>query len=238
MEKAKRNWREFLKEYAIIVVGVLTALAAQQAAETLNARSRAAEARVNIRAEIAHDLRLMNMRAATEACIAKRLGEVDARIAASAAGPKESIWIGNPQAYAMLESRYQSATQSGAVSLFSDQEQAGYARLYGFLAIYFQMQVEEQKAWADLRILEEQPPSSAELDVKLRSAIKQARINRYQIQRIHHQIMSFASTIGLEPEPVGRIETQSVCLPLNTPPAEAQRMIIKDRKDGGTYDLP
>ena len=31
--KPIRNWREFLKEYAIIVIGVLTALAAEQAAE-------------------------------------------------------------------------------------------------------------------------------------------------------------------------------------------------------------
>jgi hypothetical protein len=31
--KPWRGWREFLKEYAIIVVGVLTALAAEQGAE-------------------------------------------------------------------------------------------------------------------------------------------------------------------------------------------------------------
>ena len=31
VEKPKRNWRGFLKEYAVIVIGVLTALAAQQA---------------------------------------------------------------------------------------------------------------------------------------------------------------------------------------------------------------
>ena len=36
--KASRNWRGFLKEYGIIVIGVLTALAAQQAAESLNHR--------------------------------------------------------------------------------------------------------------------------------------------------------------------------------------------------------
>ena len=33
IHKPPRNWRGFLKEYAVIVIGVLTALAAQQAAE-------------------------------------------------------------------------------------------------------------------------------------------------------------------------------------------------------------
>jgi hypothetical protein len=32
VEKPKRNWRGWLKEYAVIVIGVLTALAAEQTA--------------------------------------------------------------------------------------------------------------------------------------------------------------------------------------------------------------
>ena len=40
--KPWRGWRKFSKEYAIIVVGVATALAAGQTAETLHNRSRAA----------------------------------------------------------------------------------------------------------------------------------------------------------------------------------------------------
>ena len=42
--KPIRNWREFLKEYAIIVLGVATALAGEQAAQALHDRSRATEA--------------------------------------------------------------------------------------------------------------------------------------------------------------------------------------------------
>ena len=48
--KPIRNWREFLKEYAIIVIGVLTALAAEQAVETLHEHGRASQARTSIRA--------------------------------------------------------------------------------------------------------------------------------------------------------------------------------------------
>jgi hypothetical protein len=41
--------REFLKEYVIIVIGVLTALGAQQGVEALQNRAQAAEARELIR---------------------------------------------------------------------------------------------------------------------------------------------------------------------------------------------
>jgi hypothetical protein len=45
VEKPKRNWRGFLKEYVVIVIGVLTALAAQQAAESWHWQGEVKEAR-------------------------------------------------------------------------------------------------------------------------------------------------------------------------------------------------
>src|SRR4051812_5137038 len=106
--KPIHNWREFLKEYAIIVIGVLTALAAEQAVETLHERSRAATARASIRAEIAYNLGQMQVRNATEACITRRLNEVDALIAATAAGnlPQDALWIGRPTTTIGRDSQY------------------------------------------------------------------------------------------------------------------------------------
>lgn len=46
------GWREFLKEYAIIVIGVLTALAAEQAVQMLHWRADVAEARKALIAEV------------------------------------------------------------------------------------------------------------------------------------------------------------------------------------------
>ena len=61
--KPWHGWREFLKEYAIIFVGVLTALAAEQAVEALRHRSEAREMLRKLHDEgiengrvIAHDL--------------------------------------------------------------------------------------------------------------------------------------------------------------------------------------
>lgn len=237
--KPVRSWRELLTEIGVIVLGVCIALIAEQAVQTVHEHAKAAEARASIRAEIASDLGLLNTRAASEACIAKRLDEIGALIAAYAAGkvPQETIWIGNPEAYALLDSRFKTATQSGAFSLFDGKEQAAYARFYAFFAAYFQLEVDEGKAWADLRILEDRPPSFTALEATLRSAIKQARFNRHQIQRIRYQLMNTAAGMGLVPRPVYRIP-KSVCLPLHTPRAEAVALTIKDRTDRGTYDEP
>jgi hypothetical protein len=53
--KPIRNWREFLKEYAIIVIGVLTALAAEQAVEWAHWQGRIRDARHAMTVELRDD---------------------------------------------------------------------------------------------------------------------------------------------------------------------------------------
>jgi hypothetical protein len=60
--------REFLKEYAIIVVGVLTALAAEQGVQALDWQRRVADAERDMRAELADDARFAYERVAVSDC--------------------------------------------------------------------------------------------------------------------------------------------------------------------------
>lgn len=53
--KPIHNWREFLKEYAIVVLGVVTALAAEQAVEWLHWKHRVADARAAMVLEMRDD---------------------------------------------------------------------------------------------------------------------------------------------------------------------------------------
>ncbi len=114
--------REFLKEYAIIVVGVLTALAAEQGVEALRERHNAAEARENIKDELATDLA---NREQIQTCIEQRLDEVEAAIVASRK-PRfvEPTWVGRPQFWPMFEAKWQAATSAGRATLLSPDEQA------------------------------------------------------------------------------------------------------------------
>ena len=71
--KPFHNWREFFKEYAIIVVGVLTALAAEQAVEAWHWRSQVREAREVIASEMAYNLEGAIWRMRTIDCVERRL---------------------------------------------------------------------------------------------------------------------------------------------------------------------
>jgi hypothetical protein len=82
--KPFHGWREFLKEYAIIVLGVLTALAAEQTAEALHHHVQVVEMTEKLRAEAVenieiYDFDISNLNAA--------LGAVDSAINALSAVP-------------------------------------------------------------------------------------------------------------------------------------------------------
>ena len=83
--------REFLKEYVIIVVGVLTALAAEQGVEWLHWRHQAQVAQVRIADEIEQNLRAGYARVMLQKCYDARLVELRDRLLASS-----GAWEGMP----------------------------------------------------------------------------------------------------------------------------------------------
>ncbi|MBV9549054.1 MAG: hypothetical protein JO256_05205 [Alphaproteobacteria bacterium] len=216
--KPIHSWREFLKEYAIIVLGVATALAAEQAVVTLHDRAKAAEARAGIHAEIAFNLAEMNARQALEPCVIKRLGEVDALIAAASAGklPPEPILVGATGLRTMQDAKYKAALQSGAVSLFGDNEQATYSDLYSKFEIFNRERLTERTGWWELRTLETHPPPTAALDAMWRSALQRARASRALLNITRSAALTDASGIGVAPEPRKLQPVQPICLPLHT----------------------
>lgn len=233
--KPIHNWREFLSEIGVVVIGVCIALSAEQAVEALHNHSRAAEARASVREEIARNLANMNYREATEACMTTRLDEVQGLISDSAAGrlPPEAIWIGHPIAPAPVDGKYKIATQSGAASLFDGKEQAIYAELYGQFAEYSQRLQEEERAWADLRALETHPLPSATLDWQLHSAMQQARTGRYYINFLRQLALKEAADIGVTPAQREKLKMPPVCVPLHTQRDEAVRLSAEPG-----YNLP
>jgi hypothetical protein len=238
--KPIHNWREFLKEYAIIVIGVLTALGAEQAVAALHDRERAAQARTSISAEIAYNLGQMEVRNATEGCVTRRLGAVDGLIAAAAVGklPQGDLWIGRPFTTFFLSSQYKAASDAGYVVLLDDRERAAYAFLYSILDTYPQALNNEQKAWADLRALEKHPLPSAALDALLRSAVQQARAARWSIEAERQRALTAAAEIGIKPALAPLYNPASVCIALSTPRAEAVKLVAQGRPGHFVRDEP
>ncbi len=237
---AAKSWKEFFIELGTVVIGILIALALEQAVEAAHDRSRAAQARQTIGAEIAFNTGLLAARATIEACVSRRLDEVDGLIRASIAGAAmpDAIWIGHPPYWPMLSSQYSAASQSGVVAQLPAAEQAAYANVYAGFIEYTEAEKNEQAAWADLRALENHPIAGPILDWQLRSALKKARSARWLTEVSAHAIKLGADGLGIKPSITTRFSQQSTCIPLATPRAEAEKLVSKGRNSGTTYDEP
>ena len=75
--KPWRRWRDFLREYLIIVVGVLTALGAQQLVERMSWAERTAETRAHLRAELHSVANEAAARLAFQGCTNDQLDQLE-----------------------------------------------------------------------------------------------------------------------------------------------------------------
>src|SRR3954470_11183913 len=124
--KLVRNWREFLKEYAIIVVGVLTALAAEQAVEWFHWQGEVDIGRKAIVAEMSANNRYYARRIAIAPCLDKMIGEaqgiIDSLESKTKATPFTVFHLG--QGTTLSESEWQSERSSQTLTHFPRAELA------------------------------------------------------------------------------------------------------------------
>jgi hypothetical protein len=93
--KPVRAWRGYVKEYVVIVVGVLTALAAQQAADWWRWQSEVAQARQTIASEMARNVAYGIQRMRLARCLQTKVRDIDKLLADAARSgelpPLESV---------------------------------------------------------------------------------------------------------------------------------------------------
>ena len=182
MEKPKPNWRGWLKEYAVIVIGVLTALAAQQAADWWRWRSEVAEARILITSELAGNVRQAIWRLRTEKCGERRLDELGAILDnASRTGALPPVGdIGTPPPGLWISGAWESAESSQAAVHFPRQEMAALTTIYKFIQRANELNSQESIQWNELyAIVGPGRRMDAASEARLRSALSQARaLNR------------------------------------------------------------
>ncbi len=123
--KPWHGWREFLKEYVIIVVGVLTALGAEQGVERLHVLGEVSEARAALHAEISRQMRSLTLEAQENACWPAKLDAFEAWARGEAPKPK-------PQG-ALMQSLSETAwetARTGAVTHMGLEERLALANFY------------------------------------------------------------------------------------------------------------
>ena len=155
--KKPRNWRSFLKEYVVVVLGVATALAAEQTVDWLHWQNEVAAARITIRAEMVPIAGYYGMRIAIAPCVNKKLEAVSAMIADAAAG--KTVETGgmffNGLGAAIYDSEWQSQRASQTLTHFPRQELALMSAFYGQRQTMESWALDEATAWAHLGVLQD-----------------------------------------------------------------------------------
>lgn len=228
--KPWRGWPEFLKEIGTIVIGVLIALAAEQAVEWLHHREQAAEARAAVRAEVAKNLAEIRIRLATQTCVERRLDEIGELLARTQEGvlSPQPAWVGQPAIVYMAAQRWQAAAGSGRVSLFDVGEQGRYATIYNQTTELAAQEEKEQVAWAQLRGLEDwRGPLGPAGRVSFLQALQQARYSLWSTRVTLALALEAGRSVGISPSGPSNVDAlpHSVCLPMNTPRAKALAML-------------
>jgi hypothetical protein len=230
--KPWRGLREFLKEYAIIVVGVLTALAAEQAVEAIHTAGKTAEAREAVRGEIAADLGwMLQRRDQQEACVERRLDELAMILAEAREGQPHPVarWVGRVGNRPVSSRRWSAAAQAGRTALFDSNEQGAYATLYFVIDRFATVQGEEERSWATLRALEGAKSLSPQMVWGLSEALQQAREENYVLKRSTARAVNSAKALGIAPAPpphnAADVAMEPICVPIDTDRAMALRMI-------------
>lgn len=197
--KPWHGWREFLKEYLIIVVGVLTALAAESVVENLHERRLSNEAREAVRAELNTNITNVGRRFIYESCVRNRLAELrdvlDRGEAGQAVAPGP---VGAPGGLRIATQRWQAATAGGRTSLLPSDEQAALARVYNSLDGLTGIQTLERQAWMELDALDGLHRLSPQMLYGARVALAQARAADAGFDSQYRQTKAFAALVGVK----------------------------------------
>ena len=149
LPKPLHGWRAFAGEVGIIVVGVLIALGAQQAVETIQWRGSVSQLRDAMRSELAIDRARVEVNLSQDRCIQARLDAI-LRWAASAPASARIINADRPRLWNFHMSTWDMTKTSPTVGHFSLKDQLRYAGAYDSIANEQRYLFDEQGSWTDL----------------------------------------------------------------------------------------
>jgi hypothetical protein len=222
--KGWHSVREFLKEYLIIVVGVLTALGAEQAAQTLHERKIANEARESVKAEVRENLWWLERREKHEPCVRQFLGELGDVLDRARHGrpypvPRQ-VRLGY---HAKLTSlRWEANAQGGRASLFTPQEQRTLGNMYYTTDQFRMAQDVEEEVWSKLGAIDGLDHLTPREIDEFGLLLAQARYEAWRIDLNILRAHQWAAIMHLKADNPDAFEATTgpeVCTSISAPPA-------------------
>jgi hypothetical protein len=233
IHKPKRwhGLREFLKEYIIVVAGVLTALGAGQVVSDAHDRTIAGEARESVRAEVRENLWWIERRESRQACIRQRLAEIGdvldrARHGRPYPTPQQ---IGRAGHAKLTSLRWEANAQAGRASLFSTEEQRYLGNMYYTTDQFRRAQDVEEEVWSKMQAIDGLARlTPAEIDT-FSILLAQARYENWLIDGSVVRAHQWAAVMRLKADNPKQIEFQNgvaapeACISISAPPSTPSR---------------
>lgn len=203
--KPWHGWREFLKEIGTIVIGVLIALGAEQAVEALHWRHEVASERSALLDEARDNLSAVNYRIEEDACITRRLAEVEAALRRQAKGQPMGLRqpVGKPPIWVATTGSWDIALSDQALPHMARPEKLKFSDAFDAYKAFAQLRNEEDGIWRRLGLLNHPDILGASDWAELHQAFGEALEMNNRMKTLTSYIMRSA-TLGRHPkEPYG-----------------------------------
>jgi hypothetical protein len=204
LPKPLHGWRDFAGEVGIIVIGVLIALAGEQAVEWVHWRFVVADTRQALDRELADDLGVLQSRITQGPCISRRLSELTTVFRRHSNGLPLALKgpLGQPQFPHIESSVWETVVADGATSHMQLDVRLRYSRLYAAIFWFREKTDEESEAWShlsqfdDYEVMTDQDWSALH-QWKARAQSVAAKVDANVSQAGIHDM---ASALGVQPQ--------------------------------------
>jgi hypothetical protein len=235
--KPPNGWNAVGWELLIVAAGVLLALGAQQAVETVTQQRAAAQTRATLTNEIKETLAILELRRAAQSCIDRRLKEVRALVDewGRTGSFKTPSWVSQATWFAIVTARFDAAESAGRLALLPSEEQYRMGQVVGNLRNFGEIQSKEIETWGTLRMLQSGADALSASDrTAVRVALQNASTLNYLANIRVGQTLEQAASYGWHTD-IRRLRqsmrlawkdgrfSPTICLSIDTPPEQANR---------------
>lgn len=211
--------KHFVREFLSVMMAVLLALMAEQAAEYWRERERVLDTRESMNEEIADFAEIFALRERLDPCVTRKLDQVDAFLAGK--GPRPPVQnVGRPNYFFSGRGAWNSNVADQIARHLGAKVVKQYGELYQGMNEFLSLSREEQTAWITLQTLEgDADPITPDRKARLREAIATARNTELLLMATAEQMLGEAKELGIRPNGGLRsvkIRSKPICLPLAT----------------------
>lgn len=153
--KQVHSWREFLSEIGTIVVGVLIALAAEQAVESLHHRTQVAELSEALNQELSYNLAVLKDTVDLQPCLDRRLAEIARWSVSASSGPAvQQVGEFGRLPGQIFHTAIWRAASGSSVDLLPLNKRISYAHFYDGFGNVDRIRDDVREKWSDIANLE------------------------------------------------------------------------------------